>query len=84
MLPFALTPTPALRQREEFERNPKAYLEFPSKSNAVGILETFIGAKCAGMRDRGSGEDILQALRNKPDIDASASATIRWLLGPSA
>lgn len=70
-----------LRTRQEFEANPKAYVEKPLKGDPVGPVGAFLGAYCAGMRNRATPETVHDALLEPPCDECEANQTIRWLLG---
>ena len=70
-----------LRTRQEFEANPKAYVEKPTKGDPLGPVGAFLGAYCAGMNDRATPETVHDAMLNEPRDECDANPTIRWLLG---
>ena len=70
-----------LRTRQEFEANPKAYVRKPVKGDPLGPVGAFLGAYCAGMRDRATSETVRDALLSEPHDACEANPTIRWLLG---
>lgn len=72
----------AIRSREEFERNPRAYDDALGwDGDCLGVVHAFLGAYCAGLRDRATGEDVRAALLLEPDASCRANQTIKWLLG---
>lgn len=71
-----------LRSKEEFERNPRAYDDsLTLKRNQLGVIRVFLGAYCAGMRDRASAEAVRNALLSEPNSNCPANRTIEWMLG---
>lgn len=71
-----------LRSREEFERNPRAYDDaLVWDGDCLGVIHAFLGAYCAGLRDRAQGESVRDALLAEPNPSCHANQTIKWLLG---
>ena len=70
-----------LRTRRQFEANPQAYVEKPVKGDPLGPVGAFLGAYCAGMKDRASPESVRDALLTEPRDACEANPTIRWLFG---
>ena len=71
-----------LRSKEEFERNPRAYDDsLTVKCNQLGVIHAFLGAYCAGMRDRASADAVRDALLSEPNSECAANQTIEWMLG---
>lgn len=72
----------ALRSREEFERNPRAYDDsLTLNRNQLGAIHAFLGAYCGGLPNRASAEAVRDALRSEPSSDCAANPTIEWMLG---
>ena len=71
-----------LRSKEDFERNPRAYDDSLTLiRNQLGVIHAFLGAYCAGMRDRASAKAVRDALLSEPNSDCAANQTIAWMLG---
>ena len=70
-----------LHNRTAFENNPRAYRELPVEGDPLGPVGAYMGAYCAGMRDRASVSDVLETLRQEPTVECDVNPTIRWLLG---
>lgn len=51
-----------LRTRHEFEANPKACTQKPAQGDPLGPVGAFLGAYCAGMRNRATPNIIHDAL----------------------
>ena len=71
-----------LKSREAFRRNPHAYDDaIALHPPRIGVVHAYLGAFCAGMRDRASAEEVRNALLAEPYSACAANPTVAWLLG---